>query len=50
MTVQRPTLSQLRDITVELAVARAIHLAHAAGTEGANDFVRTDGCAWNETH
>ena len=31
-----------RDIAIQLRIARAIHLAHAARTEGGEDFVRTE--------
>ena len=29
-----------RDVSIELGVARAVHLAHAAGPEGAENLVR----------
>ena len=31
-----------RDVAIELRIARAIHLAHAAGTNGGEDFVRAE--------
>ena len=31
-----------RDVAIELRVARAIHLAHAAGAEGGEDLVRAE--------
>jgi hypothetical protein len=39
-----------RDITRELGVARAIHLAHAAGTEGVEDFESADSRARLKSH
>ena len=31
-----------RDVTIQLRVAGAIDLAHAAGTEGRHDFIRAE--------
>ncbi len=31
-----------RDVAIQLGIARAIHLAHAAGAEGGEDFVRAE--------
>ena len=31
-----------RDVAIQLRIAGAIHLAHASGAEGGEDFVRTD--------
>ena len=39
-----------RDVTIELRVARAIDLAHAAGAEGREDFVRAESCAGLQCH
>jgi hypothetical protein len=39
-----------RDITIELGVPRAIHLAHAARAKGASDFVRADSGAGSKAH
>ena len=37
-----------RDLAIQLRVARAIHLAHAAGAEGGEDFIRADSGAGTE--
>ena len=34
-----------RDVAIQLRVARPIHLAHAAGPKGGQDFVRAKTCA-----
>ena len=34
-----------RDLAVQLRIARAIHLAHAAGADGGEDFVRAEASA-----
>ena len=39
-----------RDVAVQLRVPRAIHLAHAAGPDGAEDFVRTESHACGQRH
>ena len=39
-----------RDVAMELRIVRAIHLAHAAGADRGDDFVRTDDAAGFETH
>ena len=39
-----------RDEAVEVGVARAIHLTHAAGTERAQDFMGTEPGARDERH
>ena len=39
-----------RDVAVEPRVARAIHLAHAAGAEGGEDLVRTQAGALAKGH
>src|SRR5262249_28292546 len=38
------------DVPIELRVARAIHLAHPAGADGADDFVRAEARACSENH
>ena len=45
--VEREGLGQdfQRDVAIELRVARAIHLAHAARAERGHDFVRADPAA-----
>jgi hypothetical protein len=37
-----------RDVTAEAAVARAIHLAHAARAEGRENFVGTESGSGSE--
>ena len=37
-----------RDVAIELRIARAIDLAHAAGPKGREDFVRAEASAWGE--
>ena len=37
-----------RDVAIEVRVARPIHFAHAAGSEGGDDFVRTEAGAGGE--
>ena len=37
-----------RDVAIQLRIARAIHLAHAAGAKGREDFVRAEAGAWSE--
>ena len=37
-----------RDVAIQLRVARAIDLAHAAGAEGGEDFVRAEARAGGE--
>ena len=37
-----------RDVAIQLRVARAIHLAHAAGPEGREDFVGAEASAGEE--
>src|SRR5207253_7200621 len=39
-----------RDVATELRIARAIHLAHAAGADGREDLVRTETGAGCESH
>src|SRR5262245_4460504 len=39
-----------RDVPVELGVAGAVDLAHATGTNGSEDFVRTEAGAGREGH
>ena len=39
-----------RDVAIELRVARAIDLAHAAGTERRDDFVEAESRADGERH
>src|SRR5204863_7742647 len=39
-----------RHVAIELRVARAIDLAHAAGAEWGDDFVRADARAGSEGH
>ena len=39
-----------RDIAIELGVAGAIHLAHAAGADETNDFVGTESSAGGRCH
>ena len=39
-----------RDVAIECGVLRAIHLAHAARADRAEDFVRADMRAGLETH
>jgi hypothetical protein len=38
------------DVGSQPRIARAIHLAHAAGADGADDFVRTEPCTGLEGH
>ena len=38
------------DAAIELRVSRAVHLAHAARSEGSDDFVRAESSARCETH
>ena len=44
VAVERERLGQnlQRDVAIELCIARAIHLAHPAGPEGGEDFVRAE--------
>jgi hypothetical protein len=39
-----------RNVATELGVARAIHLAHAAGAERAEDLVVRDGASGRQGH
>ena len=39
-----------RDVAIELVIARPIHLSHATGADGAEDFVRAESRAWWEGH
>src|SRR5882762_1542703 len=39
-----------RDVATELRIARAIDLAHAAGAERRQDFVRAEACASGQAH
>ena len=39
-----------RDVTVQLRVARPIDLAHAAGPEGGQDFVRAEAGSGGQGH
>jgi hypothetical protein len=39
-----------RDVAIELEVARAVDLAHAAGADGRDDFVRPESVAGREPH
>ena len=39
-----------RDIAIQLRVAGSVHLAHAASTEGRQDFVTTQACACRQGH
>ena len=39
-----------RDVAPEPRVARAIDLAHAAGTEQRDDFIRSEGASGSERH
>jgi hypothetical protein len=39
-----------RDRPIQARVARAIHLTHAAGTEGPQHFVRTEAVASGQRH
>src|SRR5262249_10953862 len=39
-----------RDVAIELCVTRAIHLAHAAGTDGGENLVRTEASAGCKLH
>ena len=32
----------MRDVAIELRIARAIDLAHPAGAEGGDDFIRAE--------
>ena len=45
--VMRPPRIMLAGL---LRIARAIHLAHAAGAEWREDFIRTNACAVGERH
>ena len=38
------------DVASELRVARAVHLAHAAGSEQSGDLVRAEAGTWREGH
>ena len=48
--IERESLGQhfQRDIASEFRVARAVHLAHGADTQQADDVVRTDSDTWRE--
>ena len=39
-----------RDVTIELGVAGAVDLAHSAGADGTEDFVRTKTSSAGERH
>ncbi len=38
------------NVTIQLCVARAVNLAHSAGPEGTDDFIRADARASRKTH
>jgi hypothetical protein len=44
------TVGLLRYVALQLGVARAVDLAHAASADGREDFVVTDFIAWMERH
>jgi hypothetical protein len=39
-----------RHVPIQLDIARAVDLAHAAAAEQHNDFVRSEACAGNQSH
>ena len=39
-----------RDVAIELCIARAIHLAHAAGADGGDDFIRPETSGGTDGH
>ena len=39
-----------RDLAIQLGIARAIHLAHAARSEGGTNFVRAEASAGEQRH
>jgi hypothetical protein len=39
-----------RDISAESGIPRSIHVAHATGTEGGDNFIRAEARSWGEGH
>jgi hypothetical protein len=37
-----------RDVAIQLRIARPIHLAHTAGADGGDDFIRSESSACSE--